>query len=65
MEAFLEEYLESIIKRVTVNYFPADLSIEIIGSLISKRTFEELEKGIAFVLSQRKTFISKHSTIGD
>lgn len=54
MENLIEETFEKIVRRCTVNVFTAEMTIEIMGHLIAKRDFEELEKGIAYVFCQRK-----------
>ena len=46
--------LEVLVKTATVNYFTAEMNIEIISCLISKKNYEEIEKGVAYVLAQRK-----------
>lgn len=51
MESILEEVVDKIIKRCTINVFTAELSIEIMSMLMAKRDYEELEKGIAFVFA--------------
>lgn len=50
-----------MVKRCTVNVFTTEVSINIINNLISFREVEELEKGIAYVFSQRKEFICQNS----
>ena len=60
MESILEETSERIVRRCTANVFTAEMTVEIMGQLMAKRDLEELEKGIAFVYSQRKEFICQN-----
>lgn len=60
MESIIEDTFERIMHRATVNVFSTELTLEIVPQMLIRREFEELEKGVAFVLSQRKQFVCQH-----
>ena len=46
--------------RATANILTAEMTIEIVTQMLIKREFEELQKGVAYVFSQRKDFVCEN-----
>lgn len=54
MESYLDKYMSQIVSTATINHFTAQISIEVVSAIFSKKELEHIDKATAFLLNLQK-----------